>query len=70
MSGTFIKAAKKEIATQIQMATGVPSLSDIIPRTKGLMAAPKFITVMFTPWQNPRCDAGEVASNIGPVDSF
>ena len=40
MSGTFIKAAKNEIATQIQMATGVPSLSEIIPSTKGLMAAP------------------------------
>lgn len=51
--GTLISAAINDMATQIQIATGVPNLSDIIPNTKGDRAAPKFITVILTPWQNP-----------------
>jgi hypothetical protein len=44
-------AAMKDIAMQIQIAVGVPAISDIAPstKTKGLTAAPRFITVMLTP---------------------
>lgn len=85
--------------TQTQIATGVPAASARAPSTKGLRAAPKFITVMFAPWQkllrkdrvqevliigisyylyeqymnkatHPRLSGGDVASNIGPVESY
>ena len=42
-------AAMKDIAIQIQIATGVPAISLMVPKMKGETAAPKFITVMFTP---------------------
>jgi len=59
----------KDITMQIQIATGVPAKSLIAPSTKGLTAAPKFITVIFTPSARPLLSAGDVASNIGPVES-
>jgi len=45
----LLNAAMKDIAMQIQIAVGVPAISDIAPSTKGLTAAPRFITVMLTP---------------------
>ena len=54
---------------QIQIATGVPAKSLMTPRMKGDTAAPRFITVMFTPWARPLLSGGDVASSIGPVDS-
>lgn len=59
----------KDIEMQIQIATGVPAKSLIAPSTKGETAAPRFITVIFTPWAKPLLSGGDVASSIGPVDN-